>query len=152
MTMRHFMTAGACAAAMMLCACDESAPSGSEKDTAQSLSDQAKDAMDAASDYAAEKKDQLMESMQSQYDAIKPKIEELKTEANNAGENASAQVTKAMNELEVKRAAFEAQMKELKDATAKTWTSISESVHDAWQDLQAAYDDAAEELSADKSE
>lgn len=146
---------GACAASLLLTGCEkknsDNSNAASATTTAKDVATKAQDTMGAAADYASEQKDEIMAKLQEQYAELKPKLEQLKAKAQNAGADASAQLTKTMNELEIKRAAFEAELKKLKDSSGDAWKSISEGANSAWTDLKGSFEQASKELTADKA-
>lgn len=152
---------GACVAAMLLAGCGERGGGESTSTeqgksgttvTGQDVANKAQEAADAAAQYATQKKDEIMAKLQDEYAALKPKIETLKTKAQNAGAQASTQLTRAVNDLEVKRAAFETELKKLKDSSGDAWKKIADGANSAWLDLKEAFDQASNELTGEKTE
>jgi hypothetical protein len=119
-------------------ATQQSAPTESQAQkpiTPQDVKREAKDAVDTASDYAAQQKRDFVTKAEGELADLGTAMDDLKTRARSATAETKAKMDDALRTMEREKAQAEQRLAELKSASA-----------DAWQDAKAGFQSAMERL------
>lgn len=104
------------------------------------------EAIDTASQYAGQTKDEYQAAMQKKLDELDAKIDELQaktdTASKEAKEDAKREYEEAMAALKEKRQAMSEKFTEIKEASGDAWRDIATGADAAWNDLSAAFSSA----------
>lgn len=102
------------------------------------------EAVDATTEFAAQKKDEYVERMQKQIDELDGKIAKLEEQAADVSEDARAEWEEQLQTLKEKRRVAGEKFDELKSSSQDAWKDFQAGVDDAWAKLTEAFDTAAE--------
>lgn len=123
---------------------------GNDPVTSSDVKEEVNEAVDAASRYAGQTKDEYQAAMQKKLDELDAKIEELQAKSAAASEEAQDDVKQQYQEtmatLKEKRQAAADEFNELKEASGDAWKDFAAGVDAAWNDLSAAFSSAADEF------
>jgi len=117
-----------------------------QQTSAEKVKQEAKETVEAATTYTMEQKDQYLAALDEQLKQYDGKIEDLKKQAQMAGEDTKASLMEKVQDLETKREAVSAQIAELKDSSGDAWTHVKAGVDASMDDLRKAYEKAAMEF------
>ncbi len=125
---------------------EEKATTDEESITSTDVEREVDEAVDAASRYAGQTKDEYQASMQKKLDELDAKIDELQTRtaaaSKEAKEDAKREYEKAMATLKEKRQAMSDKFTEIQEASGDAWRDIANGADAAWDDLSAAFSSA----------
>tara|TARA_R110000787_G_scaffold86057_5_gene183182 strand:+ start:11955 stop:12371 length:417 start_codon:yes stop_codon:yes gene_type:complete len=99
------------------------------------------------SDYTVEQKTEAVTWLEERADDLDRQIDELDQKMANAGDAMAAKWEEVKIDLAAKREAVARDLEEFKNASADAWDSAKASMVESMQDMERAYDAAAEELS-----
>ncbi len=114
------------------------------------------EAVNVASKYAGQTKDEYQASMQKKLDELDAKINALQTRTDTASkevkEDAKREYEEAIATLKQKRQAMSAKFAEIKNASGDAWKDIAAGTDAAWDDLSAAFSSAMSRFEAAEHE
>lgn len=105
---------------------------------------EAKDAVNTASDYAADQYAAFKSTMNEQIDGVNAQIDTLKAKASGLETSARAELSAAVASLEAQRDALKARLTEAADTSGDAWSDVQSGLTSAWNELKNAANDAVE--------
>ena len=146
--MRHPMTAALLAGAIALSVsgpvlAQTSSPPPPASPTTKDVKDKTAEAWETLKGYTHARKNEAVaygKKLISQTDA---EIKQLQAKASKASGDARAEYNKQVKALKAKQTEASKQLKAMGKATAASWDSAKQGFHEAYQDLQHAYERAA---------
>ncbi len=102
-----------------------------------------KEAAKTTGDFAWQKKDEYVRSVEREYDRLSREISDLRA---NTSAWASAQYKTQVARLEASKKTAGRKLDELKRASSKTWESMKKGMDSAMDDLRASYNDAVSRI------
>lgn len=117
-----------------------------QKVTAEQVKKEAKEAVDTAVAYSAQKKDEFIAQVNQQYDSLMQQGNELMDKANEQAAAGKAQAKQVLADLQAKQEAVSEKMAAMRDAGGEAWEKAKPELEEALQNLQDAYNKAKAEL------
>lgn len=131
-----------CAALLSGCGQQREGPSEEPKGSARAVEEETKEAVEAASSLARQKREEYQREIAAKLQALEAKIDELETKSRKAGERVQKKTKEAMDDLEEKRAAARERLEELESAGGEAWEDIKHGVAEAVEELEVAFEQA----------
>jgi len=125
---------------------DEGSSSSSETIDASDVQKETSEAVSAMGDYASQKKDEIVNTLEKKYEQMKPRIDEYIAKAKAAKADANVAVSDAVDDLQARQNDFEKRLASLRDASGDAWKNVSEGASDAWGELEKAFERAKKEF------
>lgn len=126
----------------------ESVPRGTPAPTV-TISDVKSDAtkaINSASEYSLEQKQQMVQQWRDQLAAMDSQIEGLRKGGEQLSVDAKDKWEKKMTELESKRQASKDKFRELENSTAEAWHDIEKGAAAAWDDVKKTFEEVSKEF------
>lgn len=124
--------------------------------TADDVQREIGEAVDTAAKYADQTREEYQQAMQNKLDALDADIEALQAKADaqaeDASEDARREYEEAMEALREKRRAMGQRFSEFKDASGDAWHDVAIGLDAAWDDLSAAFSNAADRFQENDAE
>jgi PBP1b-binding outer membrane lipoprotein LpoB len=127
----------------------QSAPTASQVQkpiTAQDVKKEANDAVDTASDHAAQQKREFVAKAEGELAALGAAMDDLKTRARSATAETKAKMDDAVRAMEREKAQAEQRLAELKSAGADAWQDAKAGFQSAMEKLRQSYEKAKEDF------
>lgn len=118
----------------------------SQRVTSEQVKQKAQQALDATKAYVEQKKDELLKSMDDEYQAVDKKIADLQSRANQETGEKKAELSRQLEDLEKKKETAVKKLGALKSASAESWKQIRSDAVQALEDLKKSYDKVAAEF------
>jgi len=113
---------------------------GENEDTGtQSVKEEAKEAVEATKDYAAEKKDEFTNQLEEQLNGLEGDMAALQDKAQELSGEAKDSIQTQLNDLQDEKAAVQEKFEELQQSSQDNWDEMKKELDQAWQDLQQQY-------------
>ncbi|MDH3444110.1 MAG: hypothetical protein OEN50_09330 [Deltaproteobacteria bacterium] len=110
--------------------------------SADKLTKEAGEAVEAVKAYASEKKTQFQEQAEEKLTEYQERIDELKVKAEKATGEAKEKFNETMAEWNGKKEALKRQMEEFKTATAENWAKVENQINQGIEELGKLYEKA----------
>ena len=112
--------------------------------TSDDVKRELREAFQAARDYTFQNKDEYLKRLQSVLDNVNTRLDQLKDQVKAAGAEARRQLEPQIEELRKQRDVLQQKMQHVKDSTPAAWEEVKTGVGAALDDLQKAFERAAE--------
>lgn len=122
------------------------------KVTADEVQEKATGAMQAAGQYAGQKRDEFVQATQQKLDALDRDLSDLKAEAKQKGKQLSDSVQKKLSSLDDERAKLDEKLDDVRNAGKDTWQSLKSGMADAIKKVQASLEDARGSLESESAQ
>jgi len=96
-----------------------------------------------------EEKNEFERTAKEKIDAFDKKMDEFEAKVKEAGSKAKAGAKEQLQELKMKRASFNEDMKKLKSSTEKTWESAKRKIEHVMDELEDAYNKMREKFGSE---
>jgi TolA-binding protein len=127
--------------------CDQRSVDPSKgKVTSEDVRRDAERAVETASAFSQQAKEDFKKSMQSQLSDLDSKVSELREKGRNLKDQAKTDWEKRMSELELKREAAATSLARVGESTADAWQDVKKGAQSAWAELDKAFQAAAREF------
>lgn len=111
-----------------------------------------REAVDAVGDLAKQKRDEFAASMRDTIADIDTKLEALRAESAEAGEEAQAKLKEQMEKLGEQRDALQSKLDEFQEASGDAWENLKQGFENAATDLNNAIKSAADSYKKPEAE
>ncbi len=119
--------------------------------TSEQVSKEAGEAVDAATAYANESKDEFAREMRANLADVEADISDLKNRAGAAAEDARGRIDERIAELEKKRDAMKKRLDKLSNSSDRAWKRMKSGLERAWSEVKVAYKKASSEFEAEEA-
>ncbi len=127
--------------AVFVVGCGEKEQAGSEgKTTSGEVKQEAKESVEAAKTYTLEHKDQYLADAEEQLKQYQNRIDQLRKQAQLAGEDTKASLGEKIQTLEKQQQAARERLAELKSSSGNAWTDLKTGTDAAMSDLKKTYE------------
>ncbi len=116
-----------------------------QKVSSEQVKQEAKESIDAAKTYTLEHKDEYMADIEEQLKEYQDKIDELRKQAQLAGQDTKASLEEKIQALEKQQESVRERLAEVKSASGNAWTHLKAGTDTAMDDLKQAYEKAVSE-------
>ncbi len=120
------------------------------KTSADKVKKETVEAVDAATTYAGEKKEEFSARMKSNIDEMDREIESLKKESETKSVEVREATKKKIREVQAKRDELNKKYEALEKSTGRAWTRMKSGMEKAWGEVRSAYSEAKTELATKK--
>jgi excinuclease UvrABC helicase subunit UvrB len=135
---RRWLTAGAvCVASASLIPWSVSA--GEPKTSADKVTKETQEAIEATKEYTAQQKDAFQRKAQEELMVIQRHIISLRKQMTEASESTRVELQKSLSELEKKKDGVKAQLEEVKGASGAKWHEVKDGMNKALNELKHSY-------------
>lgn len=119
--------------------------------TAGDVTDKAGEAASAAAAYSKKKAEEFRRELEDKLADLDKKIDAMKERGSELSEQAKKEWQEQMDAVAEQRKALRSMLDELGAASAEAWGDVKTGAQKAWNDLQAAYNKAAERFGSESS-
>jgi len=116
------------------------------KVTSEDVRREAGQAVKTAVDYSQQAKEDFQKNLDARLNELDAKITKLREKGRNLKDKAKTNWDQKMAELETKREAARAKLAEVGHASAEAWKDVQKGVQSAWDELDKAFRNAAQEF------
>ena len=117
-----------------------------QKVTSEDVRRDAGQAVKTAVDYSQQAKEDFQKNLDARLNELDAKIAKLRDKGRNLKDQAKTNWDQKMAELETKRDAARAKLAEVGHASAEAWKDVQKGVQSAWDELDKAFRNAAQEF------
>ena len=119
---------------------------GPGKVTSDDVRRDARKAVDTATDYSQQAKEEFQKKLEARLKDLDAEIAELREKGSDLSDEAKADWDRKMAALEAKREAAHAKLAEVGESSAEAWKDVQQGAQSAWDELEKAFQDAAREF------
>jgi hypothetical protein len=120
------------------------------KTSADKVKKETVEAVDAAGQYAEEKKEEFTARMKANLDEMDQEIRRLRSESEKKSTEARDVTMTKIRELQAKRDDLGKRYDAIERSTGKAWTKLKSGMEKAWGDVRSAYNEAKTEIETKK--
>ncbi len=116
-------------------------------ESGEEVKEKAKETIMAVKKYSKEQKDVVVEDLESSFNALKEKINDLGEKARQTSAETQSQIAKKVDHLKSEQSEIDQKISKLKKTSGKAWNHLHEGLVSAVKKLEKSYKDAKEEIS-----
>ncbi|MCA9013716.1 MAG: hypothetical protein KDA77_00160 [Planctomycetaceae bacterium] len=139
-----------CVMSLFLVACGNqngSTPvSGEQQVTAEDVKQKVDEAVETATEFTKQKRDEYAGQIQQQLEELNGKIADLETKGAKLKDEAKTKWNERLKHLKQNRDQVNQQLEEFNKSSADAWDGLKRDLDIAWKNLKQAYDKTAEEI------
>ena len=117
-----------------------------EKITAEDVRREAGQAVETATEYTQQARDEFQKGFEVQLQDLDAEISKLREKSRSITDQAKASWDQKMVELEIKRDAARAKLVEVGQSSKEAWEEVRKGAQAAWTELEKAFHEAAREF------
>lgn len=114
--------------------------------TSEDVRSDAGQAVETAVEYSQQAKEEFRKKLETQLNELDAKIAKLREKGGDLKDDAKVKWDQKMSDLEKKREAAHAKLAEVGQSSADAWEDVRKGAQSAWDELDKAFRDAAEEF------
>lgn len=119
--------------------------------TREKVSKETGEAIDAATDYAKENKEEFTRKMHENLESVEADIADLKSRAGVAASGAREKLNSQIEVLEGKRDDMKKRLDKISSTSDRAWKKMKSGLERAWSEVKVAYSKASKELEEEEN-